>query len=173
MHAPIETQRLILRAFTLDDVDAVYQMNLEPEVTRYTHDGGVQPREVVEARIRDDYLGDHEKWGFGRLAVVLKADQRVLGICGLKRVEDDPETDLGYRFRRDCWGRGYATESATAVIAHGFEQLGLQIITATARLDNEASFRVMSKLGMQEIDRMVTGDRAVKYGIRRDAWLDR
>lgn len=160
----LETERLILRPHTLDDVEPSYQMNLDEEVSRYTGDRGVQSREEIHRRIKEDVLGDYAKYGFGRFAVMLKSENIFIGFSGLKYLPDLDEVDLGYRLVRDYWGKGYATESAQASLDFGFNQLGLERIIALALPENEASIHIMDKLGF-EFDKMVEEDglEAVQY----------
>ena len=75
----IETERLILRKFTLDDVDDFYEMNKDARMTEFTGDGGVQTKEVIRKRVEKNVIGDYEKYGYGRLAVVYKPDNKLIG----------------------------------------------------------------------------------------------
>lgn len=142
----IETERLLIRPFTLDDIDAAYAMNLDAEVNKYTGDGGIVSREEMERRIKEDVLGDYKKYGFGRLAVALKGENSFIGFTGLKYLADRKEVDLGYRFMKKYWGRGIATESARASIKLGFEVLGLERLVAMVLPENRASIKVLEKL---------------------------
>ncbi len=142
----IETDRLLLRSFTIHDVEAAYQMNLDPEITRYTGDGGVVSREEMERRIVQDVIGDYERHGFGRFAVEWKENQTFIGFAGLKYLPDVKKVDLGYRFLQSYWGQGIATEASQACIQFGFDQLQLQEIVAFIIPENAASLRVLEKL---------------------------
>jgi RimJ/RimL family protein N-acetyltransferase len=142
----IETSRLILRSFTLDDIEAAYAMNLDQEVSKYTGDGGVVSKEEIERRIKEDVLGDYQKHGYGRMAVGINGGPDFIGFCGLKYLEDMRKVDLGYRFMSDYWGKGYATESCNAVLRMGFDQLKLNEIIAMVLPKNKASIRVLEKL---------------------------
>ena len=142
----IESERLQLRWFTEDDVEPSYQMNLDPEVSRYTMDGGVHSRQEIHDLIYDNVFGDYQKYGFGRFAVIHKADNQFIGFAGLKRLEEG-EVDLGYRLRREYWGQGIATEASRMSLEYGFGTLGLLRIIAMAHAENTASINVMKKLG--------------------------
>lgn len=164
----IETSRLRLRPFTLQDVGPSYEMNLDPEVSRYTGDGGVISRAELERRIREDVLGDYAKYGYGRLAVEWKATGEWIGFAGLKYLPDLGEVDLGYRFLRRFWGKGIATEASRACLDYGFETLGLQRIIALVLHENAASIRVVEKLGFRyEKDIEEDGLWARQYVIER------
>ncbi|MEK7224059.1 MAG: GNAT family N-acetyltransferase, partial [Bacteroidota bacterium] len=100
----------------------------------------------------------------GRWAVHSKPDKEFIGWCGLKARPARNEIDLGYRFIRAAWGRGYATEAAWACIQYGFEKLHLQRIIGRAMPDNKASLRVLEKCGMTYIgEEVVDGHPAKTY----------
>ena len=142
----IESERLLLRWFTEDDVEPSYQMNLDPEVTRYTLDGGVHSRQEIHDLIHNNVFADYRKYGFGRFAVIHKSDNQFIGFAGLKRLEEG-EVDLGYRLRREYWGQGIATEASRMSLEYGFGTLELLRIIAMAYAENAASINVMKKLG--------------------------
>jgi RimJ/RimL family protein N-acetyltransferase len=149
MKARLETDRLILRAFTLDDVDAAYEMDQDPEVGRYTGEQGVGSIEEMRQRILHNVIGDYEKYGFGRFAVEEKSSGDFIGFAGLKYLPEMDEVDIGYRFVRRCWGRGIATEAGEAVMNFGWGTLGLKRIIGLVLEGNRASIRVLEKLGLQ------------------------
>lgn len=160
----IETERLVLRPFTLHDIPASYQMNLDAEVSRYTGDGGVVSREEIERRIKEDVLGDYQKYGYGRLAVSVKGGPDFIGFAGLKYLPDLDEVDLGYRLMSAHWGNGYGTEAARACMDYGFNTLGLTSIVALVLPENAASVHVLEKLGFAMDGEVVEdGLRALKY----------
>ena len=164
----IETERLILRPFTLDDIEPSYQMNLDPEVTKYTGDGGVVSREAIDYRIKTHVFGDYQKHGFGRFAVELKETGNFIGFAGLKFLPEMNEVDIGYRFMQEHWGKGYATESGKASLAFGFEELKLNRIIGIAMPENTASVHVLKKLGLTfEKEMMEDGDLVCIYSIRK------
>ena len=142
----IETERLILRPFNLNDIEPSYELNLDPEITRYTNDGGVKSYETIKYLIQDVVMGDYEKHGFGRFAVDLKDNNEFIGFTGLKYIPELDEVDLGYRFKRKYWGMGIATESGIASLKFGFETLDLKEIIAMALPGNIGSIRVLEKL---------------------------
>ena len=163
----IETERLIIRPFELRDIDASYEMNLDPEVSQYTGDGGVVPKEEMERRIVKNVFGDYEKYGFGRLAVELKGENKFIGFTGLKYLPDMDEVDLGFRFMKQYWGMGIATESGKASIDFGFTILGLKRIIGLVLPENVKSVRVLEKLGFQyEKEFVEDGLLASQYAIR-------
>lgn len=164
----IETERLFIRPFTMEDIEPSYTMNLDAEVSKYTGDGGVVSKAEIERRIVENVLGEYKKHGFGRLAVELKAENKFIGFTGLKYMEDMDEVDLGYRFRKEYWGKGIATESAKACVNLGFNTLGLKRMIAMVLPENTASIRVLEKLQFQyEKDIMEDHQLAKVYSLSR------
>ncbi|MEO1012214.1 MAG: GNAT family N-acetyltransferase [Bacteroidota bacterium] len=145
----IETERLLIRPFTIEDIEPSYLMNLDAEISRYTGDGGIVSKKEIERRIIENVIGDYEKHGFGRLAVELKGENKFIGFTGLKYLEDMDEVDLGYRFMKEYWGKGIATESAKACVNLGFSTLGLKRIIAMVLPGNTGSIRVLEKLNFE------------------------
>ena len=165
MNIVIETNRLLLRTFTEDDAALIYELNLDPDVIRYTHDpikDLVHAAEILEKVIIPQYaLYNHGRW-----AVHVKATLEFLGWCGLKYLAELNEIDLGYRFKKEGWGKGYATEAAYASIQYGFEKIGLQRIVARVEIDNIGSWKVLEKCGMTYIgDEKVDGYPVKTYEI--------
>lgn len=145
----IETERLLIRPFTLEDIEPAYKMNLDADVSRYTSDGGVVNKEELERRIVENVFGDYEKHGYGRLAVELKVENKFIGFTGLKYLEDMDEVDLGYRFIKKYWGMGIATEAGRASLKFGFDSLNLDRIIGLVVPENIGSIRVLEKLNFK------------------------
>jgi RimJ/RimL family protein N-acetyltransferase len=164
MQIILETNRLLFRTFTEADAQLIYELNLDPDVTRYTGDpvrDTAHALEILEKVIIPQYaLYNHGRW-----AVLVKPDLEFIGWCGLKRrPERDNEIDLGYRFFKHSWGRGYATEAAFACIKYGFEKLGLERIVGRAMPENTGSLKVLQKCGMHYIgEDIVDGHPAISY----------
>jgi len=161
MNIIIETKRLILRTFTHDDAQLIYDLNLDPDVIRYTGDPIEDldhAQEVLEQTILPQYaLYDHGRW-----AVHVKPDMEFIGWCGLKARPERNEIDLGYRFMKKAWGKGYATEAAFASIQYGFEKLRLQRIVGRAMPRNTGSLHVLEKCGMKFIGDEIVDDHPAK-----------
>ena len=114
---------------------------------RFGVSGADRSVEATQARIQKPM--DHQLlFGFS-LWVVKALTGTILGDCGLKQLEEGPEIEVGYRFARPYWGRGYATEAAAASVRHGFGTLGLARIVAVVEPPNVASHRVLEKIGLQ------------------------
>lgn len=141
-----ETNRLILREFSIEDAPDFYALNLDEEVMKYTADHVFETLEESAALIHG--YQEYEKTGFGRWTVVLKETNEVLGWCGLKYIASVDEVDLGYRLHRRFWNKGYATEACQASLDIGFKEYNLDLIVGRTMADNLASRRVLEKIGM-------------------------
>lgn len=142
-----ETPRLMLREIVPDDAEQAYLLNLDPEVVKYTGDKPFAS--VDEARLFWANYEHYGNFGFGRWAVIRKADGEWLGWCGLKYVPEFDEYDIGFRFFRRHWGQGYATEAAQVCLALGFRKFGMNEIVGRAMKENIGSINVLEKIGMQ------------------------
>lgn len=168
MYNPIlETERLQLRIFTLADKEAFFLINKDPDVVKYT--GNLPIKNLAEAKdvMENVIFPQYEKYNMGRLAVIEKESQTIMGWCGLKYREESGLIDLGYRYMKSAWGKGYGTEAAKCVLHHGFYDLQLPFIHAWAVLQNHASYRIMEKIGMFFVGLdLCEGENAVKYEAR-------
>lgn len=177
----LETDHLRLRRFTPDDLDALYALDGDPDVIRWTNlDGRRAPYAFYRDVLIPRNLAFYEKYpGYGYWVAEERATGGWLGWFHFRPAHDDPdEIELGYRLRRSAWGRGYATEGSRALVRHGFLELGTRRVSATALAANRASIRVMEKAGLRfERDYVyeftdpetgqVTGYPAVKYALDR------
>jgi RimJ/RimL family protein N-acetyltransferase len=154
MRVLLETERLILRRLTEDDLDNLVELDSDPEVMRYLSGGSATPRDVITREILPRCLRSYEgSAGLGVWAVIEKASGDFLGWLSLRPHEGSPpgEVELGYRLRRAAWGKGYATEGSRALIRKGFSELGVQRVVATTYQYNLASRRVMERLGLAHV----------------------
>ncbi len=147
MDSIIETERLYLKEFTITDAQLLINLNSDEEVTRYTGDGPVKNIEEAQ-KILSDIIFPQYKNKMGRWAVYLKSNNEFIGWCGIKYISEAGEYDLGYRFFKSKWGKGYATESAKAVMEYATNSLKLKNIIGRAAKENIASINVLKKLGM-------------------------
>jgi GrpB-like predicted nucleotidyltransferase (UPF0157 family)/RimJ/RimL family protein N-acetyltransferase len=162
---PIETERLLLRSKTLDDLDAMHELLGDPDVAAWLQGQPFDRDETRERLLRNMRL--ERQLGFAMWAVVERSSGKVIGHCGLQHLDGGPEVEVGWALVPSRWGRGYATEAARASVARGFEQLGLEEIVAVTRPDNARSRRVMEKLGMTYEGRGVWyGAEQVRYALR-------
>lgn len=145
------TDRLALRGWRDDDLDALASMNADPEVMRHILGGSVRDREQSAQGLRK-MIKDWEARGFGLFAVEVRQTGAWAGWVGLAVPEFLPEVmpavEIGWRLDRRFWGHGYATEAATAVLRFGFNVCHLDRIISIRHVDNARSARVMEKLGL-------------------------
>ncbi len=164
----LETPRLILREFSLDDVDALSRVLSDPEAMRFypapLDSAGVE--QWIARNLRRYAINGHGLW-----AMVLKASGELTGDCGLtiQEVDGANEVEIGYHVRRDLWGQGLATEAARACRNYGFARLSADRLISLIRPENLASRRVAEKNGMlvwKEVLRV--GFPHLVYAVRKD-----
>lgn len=145
----IETQRLVLRRWQQQDLEALADVLADPRVVAALRREPYSREKVEETH---DYILNHwGRHGYGPWATFEKASGRYVGHIGLEYMEDWPfehKTEVGYVLASQVWGRGYATEAARASLQHGFDVVGLDRIISTTYEDHLASRRVMEKCGM-------------------------
>ena len=156
---PIETERLILRRFDPErDSEPMLAVYGDPEVMRFIPGGVNRSLAAAEARLAQ-YAAAHDSRGFSFWAVVERASGEVVGDAGFGVFRKTGDLELGYTFRRDRWGRGYATEAARACLSAGFAHLGVSRIVAVVDEENERSLRVAERIGMARIGTVETDGR--------------
>lgn len=147
----LETPRLLLRRWRTDDLDSLAAVNAQPEVMRYIHDGRILDRAATAERLTA-YRRHWDEHGFGLYAVEVKETGELAGFTGLAvpafLPEIMPAVEIGWRLGRAYWGRGLATEAARRVVTHARADVGLRRLVSIHVVGNEASARVMVKLGM-------------------------
>jgi RimJ/RimL family protein N-acetyltransferase len=178
----LETERLVLRRFTGDDIDHLVELDSDPEVMRFINGGRPTPRDEIENDVLPGFLGYYERYaGYGFWAAVERSTGRFIGWFHFRPAKDAPpdEVELGYRLRRSAWHKGYATEGSRALIDNGFAELGVQRVVAFTMVVNVASRRVMEKAGLRfvrvfhqpwpdYIEGEEEGD--VEYALLRSEW---
>ncbi|GAB4348330.1 MAG: GNAT family N-acetyltransferase [Flammeovirgaceae bacterium] len=142
----LETERAIMRKLTAEDAEDFYALNLDEEVLKYTGDKPFENLQTAKKFLMN--YDQYEKYGVGRLAVIEKTTSKFIGWCGLKYNSDEDEYDIGFRFFRDYWNKGFATETAKRCLDYGFNELGIVRIVGRAMKENIASIKVLEKIGM-------------------------
>lgn len=160
----IKTARLYLRQLIIKDAENLHLLNLDPDVIRHTGD---TPFNSVEEAVRFlEAYDQYDKYGCGRWAVLTANDDSFIGWCGLNYTPELDEYDIGFRFFKSEWNRGYATESARACVDHGFEKLMLPRIVGRVMKENIASVKVLKKIGLKFIKPIVfSGHEGLAYSI--------
>ena len=153
----LETNRLILRRQVLEDLDALWALYCDPEITKYIPDA---PRSYEEAREELEWHknGHPRNPELGLWATIHKETGRFIGRCGLLpcTIEGQQEVEVAYTIAQEYWGQGLATEAAQAILHHGVEQLHLPRLICLIDPENIASQKVAEKIGMT-LERKVDG----------------
>lgn len=149
MSTIIETDRLILRQFTLDDYKEVYDFGSNWEVLKYTGDPKLESQEAAKELIKSVWYEDYKNYGYGRWATIYKPYNNLIGFAGLKYLPEFDEADIGFRFLPEYWGKGIATEASIEIIKYGFEKLNLERIIGIAMPENIGSCKVLTKIGFE------------------------
>lgn len=181
MTAQLETKRLVLRNWRTEDREPFFNIMSDPEVMKYfltTYDR-LQSNAVIE-KMRALII--HQGWGVW--AIERKNDNALLGMLGLYKGDSDfpfsPFVEVLWRLRKDCWGQGYATEGAKAVLDFAFNTLKLNEVVAFTSIHNKRSENVMRRLGMSNANANFFHPRVdpkhwlsehVLYKVTREEWL--
>lgn len=165
----LETERLIMRPLAESDVDEIFAMRSDEEIMRFIREPQGRDESFDWIKLVSGRWND-EKLGF--CAIIEKASNKFLGWCGVWRLKETGEIEIGYAIEKGHWGKGFATEAATAFMRYAFEELNAEKLVAVARPENAASRRVMEKLGMIYVR---TGEfykqTLVQYAVNKEDFL--
>jgi RimJ/RimL family protein N-acetyltransferase len=182
-HQTIETERLVLRRITPDDLPFFARIHADPDVALYLAHG--RPRLVEETRgWMDAVLESYRALGLGQLAITRKTDGALIGRCGLSYLETDPapaadgsrlgyyfparaphgveahvESELGYTLDPATWGQGYATEAVSAVWDYTTSNRPDERVVSLIHRDNARSRKLAGRFGVTLVDRVTLWDR--------------
>ena len=182
VHVFLETERLVFRRFTEDDVDLLVELDSDPAVMHFVTGGLATSRRAIETDVLPAFLAYYERpAGYGFWAAVETASGAFVGWFHLRPAEGAPpgEVELGYRLARTSWGSGYATEGTRALVDKGFAELGVERVVAFTMVVHVASRRVLEKAGMvlvrefhQPWPYKIEGDEQgdVEYALLRSEW---
>lgn len=145
----LQTERLILRQLSTGDADFILGLLNEPSFLRYIGNKGVRTIEDARRYILNGPVESYQRNGFGLYLVELKGSGIPIGISGLVKRESLEHPDIGFAFLPAYWSKGYAVEAARAVMAFARESLGINRILAITSPDNEASARLLGKIGLR------------------------
>jgi ribosomal-protein-alanine N-acetyltransferase len=143
-----ETERLLIRKFTFDDLPRLIEMRSDKEVIKYLGGSRLQNPGAVEKRLRF-YIDCYAKYGYGMCAMIWKETGEMFGWSGLQPLEETGETEVGYGMIKEFWGKGIGFEAARAWLAYAFTRTSAQRIVAIAVPENTGSWRIMEKCGMK------------------------
>jgi RimJ/RimL family protein N-acetyltransferase len=144
----LETDRLILRRLTTDDAVFMLQLMNEPDFHRFVGDRGLRTTDDAATYLAEKILPSYDRFGFGFYRVELKTGGSPIGMCGLVKREALEWVDVGFAFLEPFRGKGYAFESASAVMDYGRTVLGLKRIVGITAPNNQISIRLLEKLGL-------------------------
>jgi len=149
MSTIIETNRILLRKFEIDDFEDLFTIGSNKAINKYTGEEALKTEQEAKDIINNVTLLDYRKHGYGRWATIYKPDNKLIGFAGLKYLDEVGETDIGFRFLPEYWGQGIGTEIATDILRYGFKQLKLNKIIAIADPKNIGSCKVITNIGMK------------------------
>ena len=167
----IETKRLVLREYTLDDFDALYEILSDPETMKH------YPKPYDEngvLRWLNWSLDNYEKYGFGLWAIMLKESNTFIGDCGITMqiIDGEELPEIGYHIHKDYWRQGYAKEAATAVRDWAFHNTTFDCMYSYMNSTNVASYSTAKSIGMNRVKEFDDGHygRLFAYAISREEW---
>ncbi len=182
MEVFLETERLVLRRFTMDDEELLMQLDNDPDVMLYINAGAPVPREEIVDETLPAFLRYYDRFdGYGFWAAIDKQSGRFLGWFHFRPGDGAGplEPELGYRLHRFAWNQGYATEGSRALIDKGFGEFGVERVYAETMAVHSGSWRVMEKAGLRHVRSFhadwpvrIPGDEhgEVEYAITRSQW---
>ena len=167
----IETDRLILRKYTLDDFDALYEIVSDPETMQH------YPAPFDEERTRGWItwnLENYEKYGFGLWAVVLKETGAFIGDCGIsiQNIDGEMLPEIGYHIHKKFWHKGFGKEAARAARDWVFEHTDYDIVYSYMKYTNVGSYRTAIANGMKKVKEYADPKNTISYAyaITREEW---
>ena len=143
----VESDRLLVRRFTLEDSELILRILNEPSFLQNIGDRGVRTLEQASTYLLEGPIKSYELHGHGAYVVALKETLRPIGLCGLIKRDAFEDVDIGYAFLPEFWSKGYALEAATAVLDYGLRTLRLPKIIALVSPANADSIKLLKKLG--------------------------
>jgi len=143
----LETDRLRLRKLSTDDAEFILRLLNEPSFIQNIGDKGVRTRDDARSYILNGPVASYEKFGFGLWLVETRDSATPIGMCGLLKRDALEDVDIGYALVPEFWSRGYALESASAVLSHASKTLGMKRVVAITDPDNQSSIRLLEKMG--------------------------
>lgn len=147
---PLETPRLVLRHFRASDVDAFFAYRNDPEVARWQSWDGITPESALDFARAFATGGPAPPGAWFQIAVAERATDALAGDCALKLLAHEPgAAEIGFTFARHHQGNGYAFEAVGRLIAHLFDEFGLERVVAETDAENVRSWRLLKRLGMR------------------------
>ena len=162
----IETARLLIRPFTIEDLDDLYALYSQIEIMRYI-DSNVRSFELTRIYLQG-YIHNYTEYGFDLGAAIFKVNQKMIGRCGVipRPRATGLEGELSFLYAKEYWGMGLATEAARAIVSHTFKNYKIDRIFSFVAHKNLASIRVLQKTGLRLVKNTPT---EYEYEILRGA----
>lgn len=174
MKTVLETDRLILRPFTLPDFDAFAAMSADPRVMKFLAIDGKPMSRFDAWRALAGIVGHWTLRGFGLFAIEERASGRFVGRAGPWEPEGWPDFEIGWALRSECWGRGYATEAVKRCIEYAFTELDRSHLSSFIAPENTRSIHVAERVGerLEGETRLphMPDCRVLQYRLSRDDW---
>ena len=184
MDTYLQTERVTLRRFRIDDADLLTELDSDPAVMRYLSGGEPTAPDVVRERVLPSILAGYDRWAGtrGLFAAYEKVGGAFVGWFCLRPEPEGPldEVELGYRLRQAAWGRGYVTEVSAAMLTMAFTDLDVRVVWGETMALNRASQRVMEKVGMTVTQELATPEDMLavegaelggyRYEITKEQW---
>ena len=149
MEIVIQTERLILRKFTLNDAAFMLELLNTTAWLRFIGDRNVRTIKQAEQYLLDGNIKSYQEYGFGFYVVVIKETNESIGICGIKKREGLDDVDIGFGFFPQFMGNGYGYEAASATLDYALNVLKIKRIVAIVDPENVASIGLIKKIGLQ------------------------
>ena len=178
----LETERLLLRQFTEDDVEILVELDGDPDVMHFVTGGLATPPDEIANDVLPAFLDYYEQFaGYGFWAAIEKSSGAFLGWFHFRPAQDAApnEVELGYRLHKAAWGKGYASEGSRALVDKGFAEHGVERVVAYTMVVHVASRRVMENAGLRYVRTFhepwpypIPGDEKgdVEYALSRSEW---
>jgi RimJ/RimL family protein N-acetyltransferase len=149
MTVQMTTGRLLIRQFVIDDAEFIVELLNQPSFIRFIGDKKVRTVDDGRSYITTGPIDSYQRHGFGLCLVELNGRKVPIGMCGVLKRESLPDPDLGFAFLPEYWGKGYAFEAASAALDQARNVFRLARILAITNPDNDASIKLLAKLGFQ------------------------
>ena len=149
MEIVIETERVVLRKFTIDDAAFMLEMLNTPTWLRFIGDRNVKTLEEAENYLLNGNIRSYQEYGFGFYVVVIKETQESIGICGIVKREGLEDVDIGFAFFQQFMVKGYGYEAGSATLNYALNDLKIKKIVAIVDPENVVSIALLKKIGLQ------------------------
>ena len=170
----LETKRLLLREYKIEDFDALYEILSDADVMKY------YPKPFDAERVKgwiEWNLDNYRKYGFGLWAVILKDSGKLIGDCGItiQNIDGEQLPEIGYHIHKDFWQKGFASEAASAVRDWAFANTKYKCLYSYMKHTNIPSIKTAQKIGMKKLKEYPDekNDVSFVFGMSREEWEEK